>query len=129
MDVVAKLPEPAVAIEAQDASDPSRGVVVVNMLRVFTAADRTQSALPFYERCNLYGSNAVTPCQVVVPGAAVQALAGLTTSSVVAGLAVRVPAVAAAFVARKLFEGLELLAVCAPFHRPILRWRYDNETD
>jgi hypothetical protein len=91
-------------------------VVVIDVLRAWTPADRAHAALTSDHCFHLCGANAIPLDEVVVAGAPIEAKPGLLTSRVVARLAVGVPAIAAVAVARELVERLQEAAVRTTLH-------------
>jgi hypothetical protein len=65
--VVAELPEATVAVEAKDASNLTRRVVVVNMVGPRSLADGANAALLADKVFDLRCAEAVAPLQVIVP--------------------------------------------------------------
>jgi hypothetical protein len=86
---VADIAERLIAVEAQHAADLAGLVIVINMLRIRLVTDRTHPALRSQHPVDIWLANAVPPPKVVFAAAAVEALAGLAPSCVVAFLAIR----------------------------------------
>ena len=108
---VAELSEPTVAVEAEDAAHKTRLVIVVDVVRRSALADRAPVPLRLDQRVDLVGADAVAMLQVVVPRAAMKALAALARTRVVAVLAVAVPTILRVPITRELVVWFPLLAV------------------
>jgi hypothetical protein len=125
--VIAELSEPAVAVEAQDTTNATTDVVVVDMFWTRLVANRAHAVLLTDQLVELGCTDAVPPFQVMVAAAAVQPLLRLLPARVVARLAVGVSSTACAAVSRKLRKRLVLSAIRTPLHAEIVRLGYDSE--
>jgi hypothetical protein len=113
VDVVPELPEPAITVEAQDATDVAGLVVMVHMLRILRPTDRAHSTLLSQQLLELLLSNPVPPPQVVFTRTAVVLLFVLSALDVVARLAVTTVAATTSSITRKVCQRLDGLAVRA----------------
>jgi hypothetical protein len=119
--VVAELPEATVAVEAKDAANAARGVIVVDMLGTWFPAYRTDVTLLAYKLVELCGADAVAALQVVVARPSVETFLRLFATRVVTGLAVGVSTVSRAAITGKLREWLVSSAVRTALHAQIVR--------
>src|SRR3954447_2103827 len=83
LDVVARVAESLVAVEAQDAADPAGRVVMIDVLGL-AVAHRTGAALRFDHRMDIGRGDPVSAAEMVVTGVAVKALNALLRHRVVA---------------------------------------------
>jgi len=88
-------------------------MAVVHVFRGGFTADGAQALLLLEHPVGVGRADPVAPHEVVVPAAAVEPLTGLLSAHVVAGLAVDVPPVLCAPVAREVLQRQNLLAVTA----------------
>src|SRR5581483_12141274 len=112
-DVVAELPESAVAVEAEDPSNEACRVIVVDVSWGRSTADCALAALLPDETIHLLRADPIPACEVVVAGSPVKALSRLATTRVVTQLAVRRQPVLGPLVARELLGWLPLAAIRA----------------
>jgi len=114
--IITELPEPTVAVEAQDPAHLAGHMVVIDVLRIGTAAHGTHATLRFDDLVDLRRADSIPTFEVVVPTSSVQPVLALLAARVVAGLAVRVPAITGISIARELVERLPLSSVRTPLH-------------
>jgi hypothetical protein len=119
--VIFELSEPPVAVEAQDAADAVRRVIVINVLRIRSPANGADASLVASHFVDFRSADAITTLQVVMPIPSLQTLFGLTSPHVVTRLAIRMSAIAHPLVSRELFERLVSTAVGTALHALIVR--------
>src|SRR4051794_38382644 len=104
---VTELAKTTVAVEAEYPAHPPGAMIVVQMLRVGSPADRAHATLFGEQLVELLLPHAVALTQVVLTIAAVEPLLGLPCPGVVTGLAVGGVARAVGAVAGKVGHGLD----------------------
>jgi hypothetical protein len=112
-DIVAELPEPTIAIEAEYPANPSRFVIVIDVLGFPRGAKGAYPALPPNELVDLVGANPLASTKVVVARAAVALPDEVPVARVMAKLAIAVVTGTASFVAGKLGDRLGPPTSCA----------------
>jgi hypothetical protein len=100
--IVTELPEPAIAAEAQNSTNATREVIVIDVFGRRPVADQAHVALLSNQLLDLGRANAVATLEVIVAGASVQTLSRLVASRVMAGFAIGRNATLCSPVARKL---------------------------
>jgi hypothetical protein len=114
--IIRKLAQATVAIEAENTSNFTGIMVMVDLIRIVSTANRTHIRLLLDQLVNVSSADSVSSLEVVVARSAVQTLARFRATSVVTGLAVGVAAILRVAVPRELLEGLPLTAVGASLH-------------
>jgi hypothetical protein len=104
--IIAKRAHAGVAIQAHDASDLTRGVVVINLSGRAAVADSTQSPLRVDHSLNVVCAHPIFLTQVVMPTASVEPKLRFPASSVVTWFAIGMSSVLVVSISRKLCSGL-----------------------
>jgi hypothetical protein len=112
---VAELAQRAVAVEAEQASDPSTAVVVIDVLGRRFAADRAQAVLLGEHLIVVLSRNSVSIFESVIPRSAVSQLTIRVHDLDVAGLAIRANTSPLRPITWKLTYWLDRITLRAPF--------------
>ncbi len=110
VEVVLELAETAVAVEAEYPADPSGAMIVVQMFRIGTPADRAHVALLGQELLELLLPDPVATTQVVLTTTAVEPLPRFLALLVVARLAVSAVTTPPGPIAREVVKHFRLAA-------------------
>jgi hypothetical protein len=113
---VAHLTEATIAVETEDAADFPGAMVMVDMLRLAGQADCTDTTLFSDQFVNPGRADAVSPLQVVMPGAAVQSGVCRLPLGVVTGLTVTATTAEGRSVSGEVIERFHLSAGRTPLH-------------
>ena len=125
--LVTELPQPTVAVEAGDATHLAGRVIVVDVLRSRTVADRTGTALLFDEALHISRADSVASQQVVVPISTIETFLCLFAARVVTWLAIRVTSVLRPTITRELFRRFPFITVGTALHVTSVRRRCDSK--
>jgi hypothetical protein len=114
--IVPKVTKPTVAVEAEYPANPAGLVVVVDVVRTFSATYRTPVQVDPTTRVGLLGGDPIAALEVIIAATTVMPLARLIDASVPAWLAVAAEAIAFGPIAHEFGEWLHLVTVRAVLH-------------